>query len=128
MLSNNLVTFFEFRYFCALWQTFILIKIFCLNASPKFRSVRWVFCHSVLMGNCLNLKVTRVSPIHYRGWLGQHRPCCNTNTQPSFLNTRPSFLNTRPSFWFSLKPSKARPSVWKARPGVLKQVLDWMFC
>ena len=60
----------------------------------------------------------------YRGWLGQHGLCCNTNT-------RQSFSNTRPSFWFSLKPSKARLSVWKARqarPSVLKQALVWLFC
>ena len=47
-------------------------------------------------------------------------PCCNTNT-------RPSFFNTRSSFWFSLKASKARPSVWKAWPSVLKQALLRIF-
>ena len=58
------------------------------------------------------------STAYYRGWLGQHRPCCNTKTRPSFLNTWPSFLNSRPSFSFSLKASKARSSVWKSRPRV----------
>ena len=53
----------------------------------------------------------------YRGWLGQDRPCYNTNTQPTFSNIRPSFQ-------FSLKPSKARPSVSKARPSVSKACLS----
>ena len=78
----------------------------------------------------------------YRGWLGQHGLCYNTNMWPSILNTSPSFSNSRPSFWFSLKTSKAWPSVWKARPivwkarlsvwkaraCVLKQALCRVFC
>ena len=47
----------------------------------------------------------------YRGLLGQHGPCCNTNTWPSLANYRPSIL-------FSLKTSKVRPNVWKAQPRV----------
>ena len=50
--------------------------------------------------------------------MGQHGPCYNTNTWPSFLNTRPNFSNTRPSFsnsrpsfQFSFKASNVRPSV-----------------
>ena len=42
---------------------------------------------------------------------GQHGACCNTNTRPSFSSSLLSFL-------FSLKASKARPSVRKARPNV----------
>ena len=60
----------------------------------------------------------------YRGWLGQHGLCYNTNMWPSILNTLPSFSNSRPSFWFSLKASKAWPSVWKARPIVWKPQLS----
>ena len=92
----------------------------------------------------------------YRGWLGQHGSCCNTNTRPSLLktrtsfsntrpsfstntrpsflktkpsfsNTRPSFSNSRPSFWFSINASKARPSVWRVPPCVLKQALGRVF-
>ena len=36
----------------------------------------------------------------YRSWLGQHEPCCYTNTRPSFLNIWLSFSSTWPSFWF----------------------------
>ena len=71
--------------------------------------------------NNLNFTETaaRKSPQHdcriYRGWLGQHRASCNTNTRPSFWNTRPSFSNSRPSFWGFQGKLKARLSVWKAR-------------
>ena len=48
-----------------------------------------------------------------------------------YYNTQSSFSNIRPSFWFSLKPSKAWPSVLKAKhivpnaqPRVLKQMFD----
>ena len=92
----------------------------------------------------------------YRGWLRQHRSCCNTNTRlslqktrtsfsntrpgfstntrpsflttkPSFSNTRPSFSNSRPSFWFSINASIARPSVWKVQLGVLRLALGRVF-
>ena len=60
---------------------------------------------------------TSTKLFHRRGWLGQHGPCCNTNT-------RPSFLNTRPNFWFSLKAAEAQPSVWKAWSSVWKA---WLY-
>ena len=63
----------------------------------------------------------------YRDWLRQHGPCYNTNTRLSFSNTRPGFLSSRLSFQFSVKYSKARPSVTKAQPHVLKQMLGWFF-
>ena len=54
----------------------------------------------------------------YRGLLGQHGPCYNTITWSSLLNTRSSFSktwlsfsNSWPRFSFSVKASKARPSV-----------------
>ena len=83
-------------------------------------------CANVCFHLISNLHIVRAFE-NYRGWLGQHGSCCNTKTGPSFLktrprfsNTRPSFSNIRPSFWFSIKASKARPSVWKARSSVLK--------
>ena len=65
---------------------------------------------------------------NYREWLGQHGPCYDINTRSSLLDF--------------LKASKARSSVWKAwasiwstwesdwkaRPHVLKQILDRVFC
>ena len=58
---------------------------------------------------------------NYHEWLGQHEPCYDINTWPSLLE----FLkasNARSSFW------KAWASDWRARPHVLKQMLDRVFC
>ena len=87
---------------------FLFVCMFCFHA-----------CANVCFHLISNLHIVRAFE-NYLGWLGQHGPCCNTKTGPSFLKTRPSFSNIRPSFWFSIKASKARPSVWKARSSVLK--------
>ena len=68
--------------------------------------------------------VTKV--LWYRGWLVQHRLCCNKNTRSSFSGTRPGFSNTCLSFlnsWLSLwlycKDAKSRlnsnPHPWVLR-------------
>ena len=49
------------------------------------------------------------------------------NTQPSFSNIRPGFSTSRLGFWFSLRVSKARPSVWKDRPITFTGILGWFF-
>ena len=43
---------------------------------------------------------------NYRGLLGQHGLCFNTNARPSFLNTRPSSSNFWPSFHFLFRLQK----------------------
>ena len=53
-------------------------------------------------GNCPKTKVFKIRWRIYRGWSGQHGPCCNTNSRPTFLNTRPNFSNTRPPKLFNL--------------------------
>ena len=50
--------------------------------------------------------------IIYRGWLGQHGPCYNTNTWPSFSNIRPSFSD-------SFLNGSAACYETNARPGLL---------
>ena len=41
-----------------------------------------------------NSSLLKIRSLTCCGWLGQHGPCCNTNTRPSLLNTRLSFWNT----------------------------------
>ena len=65
------------------------------------------------------------SSIWCRGLLRQHGPCYKTKKQPSFTNT--DFQNSRLNIWLSLKPLKARLSVSKARPRVLKQRFGRVF-
>ena len=45
-------------------------------------------------GSNIDILLTRNLPIDsvlYRGWLGPHGSCYNTNTRPSFLNSQQSF-------------------------------------
>ena len=58
---------------------------------------------------------------NYHEWLGAAEPCYDINTWPNLLE----FLkasNARSSFW------EAWASDWRARPHVLKQMLDRVFC
>ena len=102
------------------WWT---VKIFMLNGwdihVERSRISWWPVKIFILNGRDFHVEQSRFScwtveifimtgPESYRGWLGQHGPCCNTKTQPSFLNTRLCFSNSRSSFWFSLKPSWER--------------------
>ena len=90
-----------------------LIVNFIILIFPILR--RFVFTFYLLILN------SQLHSTLYRGWLGQHRFCYNTNTWPSFLN---SWM----SFWFFLKAWKTWPIVWKTRPYVLKHILVRVFC
>ena len=90
-----------------------LIVNFIILIFPILR--RFVFTFYLLILN------SQLHSALYRGWLGQHRFCYNTNTWPSFLN---SWM----SFWFFFKTWKTWPIVWKTRPYVLKHILVRVFC
>ena len=90
----------------------------CMSYLRKISRFSWKFLVR-LMEKCFHQKANMDAYAYLiLPWLiGTAWLCYNTNT-------RPSFSNSRPSFWFSLKPSKARPSVLKSQPSVSKAQLS----
>ena len=81
---QRLTGFFECR-FSQLYH-FLTLPVVIPNTKLFINLKKWVLIEKVFFMAFICV----FRRLWYRGWLGQHRPCCNTNTRPSFLNIHAS--------------------------------------